>query len=100
MVHGFALDRFGVRANAVCGGLLFTIGMLLLSVSQSASFNAFIPAYTLLGWGGIAVYLSSFQFANLYHNKPLWRAILASLFTSAGILFTLGDFLYDAPRLP
>ena len=96
VVHGFTLDRFGVRANAVSGGLLFTLGMLLLSVSDSASFNAFIPAYTLLGWGGIAVFLASFQFANLYAQPNTWRAIINALFTSAGISFTLVDWAYQA----
>ena len=93
VVHGFTLDRFGVRANAVAGGLLFTTGMLLLSISDSQRFNAFIPAYTLLGWGGIAVFLASFQFANLYSRPDAWRAIINALFTAAGISFTMVDWM-------
>lgn len=96
VVHGFTLDRYGVRANAVFGGLLFTIGMLLLSVSDSQRFNAFIPAYTAIGWGGIAVFLASFQFANLFARPNLWRAIINALFTAAGLSFTLIDWMHQA----
>ena len=96
VVHGLTLDRYGVRSNSVVGGLLFTLGMLLLSVSDSQSFNAFIPAYTFIGWGGIAVFLASFQFANLYAKPNLWRAIINALFTAAGISFTIVDWLYSA----
>ena len=96
VVHGFTLDWYGVRSNAVFGGFLFTIGMLLLSVSSSASFNAFIPAYAMMAWGGVAAFLSSFQFANLYDKPNLWRSIVNALFTAAGLIFTVINWLHEA----
>ena len=96
VVHGFTLDRYGVRPNAVFGGLTFTVGMLLLSVASSSSLNVFVLAYTLLGWGGIAVFLASFQFANLYSRPNLWRAIINALFTAAGLVFAVVELLYRA----
>lgn len=96
VVHGFTIDWYGVRVNAVMGGFLFTIGMLLLSVSTSASFNAFIPALAMMAWGGIAVFLSSFQFANLFDKPNLMRATINALFTAAGLIFTIINWLYEA----
>ena len=96
VVHGITIDAYGVRANAVVGGFLFTIGMLLLSVSDSSNFNAFLPAFTLMGWGGIACFLSSFQFANLFDKPNLMRATINALFTAAGLIFTVVNWLYEA----
>ena len=96
VVHGFTIDWYGVRANGVVGGFLFTIGMLLLSVSDSSSFNAFIPAYLLMAWGGIATFLSSFQFANLFSSPNLMRATINALFTAAGLIFTIVNWMYEA----
>ena len=96
VVHGFTIDWYGVRVNAVAGGFLFTVGMLLLSISQASSFNAFIPAYAMMAWGGIAAFLSSFQFANLFDKPNLMRASINALFTAAGLIFTVINWLSEA----
>ena len=94
VVHGFGIDRYGPRGNAIVGGMTFSIGMILLAVSDSSSLNIFIPAYTMIGWGGIAVFLASFQFANLFSKPNLWRSILNALFTAAGLIFTIIYWMY------
>ncbi|KDO24628.1 hypothetical protein SPRG_10160 [Saprolegnia parasitica CBS 223.65] len=58
---GVILDTIGAPSMTAIGGLCTTLGLALLAVADSRSFDAFVPAYTLLGVGGIATLLTSFR---------------------------------------
>ena len=96
VVHGLTLDAYGPRINAVVGGMLYTVGMALLAVSDSSSLNAFIAAYSLIGWGGIATYLPLFQFAHLFDRPNLARSLVNALFTTSALTFTILDWIMQA----
>lgn len=94
VVHGFTLDHWGVRITGIIGGIVFTLGMA--GLSQFSSLVGLTVSFTAVGWGGIAVFLSSLQFAHLF-DRPNWiRAILNALFTAAGCVFTIVNFMYTA----
>jgi LAT3 family solute carrier family 43 protein 3 len=95
VVYGVTLDYFGVRSNAVSGCLLNMLGWILLAYSDSSSFNAFIPAYSLIAFGGIGTYLAGFQFSNLYSRPTVILSAQSACFGAAGLLFVLFGFLYD-----
>lgn len=105
VVWGFSLDRFGPRTNAVCGAIILSIGYLLFGLSDSEKFDAFIPGYAMIAFGGISVFIShfqvcrllleflsyscAFQFANLFQHTYLASALLSGCFNACGLIFTL-----------
>ncbi|EQC36719.1 hypothetical protein SDRG_06154 [Saprolegnia diclina VS20] len=58
---GVILDTIGAPSMTAIGGLCTTLGFTLLAVADSRVFDVFVPAYTLLGVGGIATLLTSFR---------------------------------------
>lgn len=61
VVYGLTLDRWGPRLNAFSGALIIGIGYLLFGLSDSKTFDAFIPGYALMAFGGIGVFVSNFH---------------------------------------
>lgn len=57
VIHGLLLDRFGVRQTSFYGGVVFSLGLLLLAHADSKTFDHFLVGYALISWSGIAVLL-------------------------------------------
>ena len=95
IVYGFTLDRFGPRANAFSGAMLMAAGFLLLGYSESTSFNAFIPGFSLIAFGGLGTYLPAFQFSTLFSRPNRILALQAALFGLSGLTFTFMKFLSE-----
>ncbi|OQR86688.1 hypothetical protein ACHHYP_10290 [Achlya hypogyna] len=58
---GLVLDRIGPVHMSAAAGTLAVLGFAMLAVSDSATFDAFIEGYCLIGVAGIATLLTSFQ---------------------------------------
>lgn len=95
IAYGFSLDRFGVRSNAISGALLLSLGFVLLGVSESSGFDAFIPGFSLIAWGGLGTYLAAFQFSVLYARPTVIMAMLSALFGASGLIFTFFQYLSE-----
>ena len=94
VINGILVDYVSTWKVAALGAATFTGGMVLLALSQSDGMNMFVIAYILIGWGGVAIFMSSLLFAPLYRKyATLFRAILTATFTCAGIIFTIINFL-------
>jgi MFS family permease len=95
VLFGLTLDKYGPRYNALAGNLCLTLGLFLIAFSSSHSFDAFAAGLGLVGLGGMANFMASFQFANLYSNPVLIRSILSALFSASAVIFTLLGVLYS-----
>jgi hypothetical protein len=97
IVYGFTLDRYGVRMNAFSGALLMALGFVLLAYSESSGgpFDAFIPGFSLVAFGGIGTYLPAFQFSVLFKRPTMILSIQSALFGVAGLTFTFFKYLYE-----
>lgn len=96
IVYGFTLDRYGVRVNAISGALFICVGFILMAFSTTVGdhpFNAFIPGFSFIAFGGLGAYLPAFQFSVLYKRPTLILSIQSALFGAAGLTFTFLKFL-------
>jgi len=95
IVYGFTLDRYGVRVNAFSGAALMCAGFILMAFSESNGFDAFIPGFALIAFGGLGTYLPAFQFAQLFERPTHILSIQSALFGAAGLTFTFLKMLYE-----
>jgi len=79
LINGIIMDKFGPRAANLFGLFLQISGAILFAISCNKQYDAFIPAYILLGFGGSAVEISAFHVSNLF---PKYRGTVISLLTS------------------
>lgn len=93
--YGFTLDRYGVRSNAISGAIMMSAGFFMLAFGDSVKFDAFLPAFALIAWGGLGTYLPAFQFAQLFERPTLILAVQSALFGLSGLLFTFFKYLLE-----
>lgn len=74
---GLFLDSAGPKVTSAFAGLFTVTGMLLLAFADSQHFDVFLPAYTLLGFGGSLTLLSSFpvSFAVVEYQTAILAAV-------------------------
>lgn len=93
MVYGVTLDSFGPRFTTLAGIFLFFIGNIMMALSDYKKLNMFIPAFSLIGAGGIAPFLCHFNFANVFENagksKALYISIINGIFNVSGFNYLL-----------
>eukprot|EP00811_Abedinium_folium_P032569 NODE_5603_length_1753_cov_7.732472.p1 GENE.NODE_5603_length_1753_cov_7.732472~~NODE_5603_length_1753_cov_7.732472.p1 ORF type:complete len:461 (-),score=77.70 NODE_5603_length_1753_cov_7.732472:273-1655(-) len=91
------LANWGPRATAVAGAIMATAGNAIVSMSTGGRIMApntrvvgLVVGYGLIGAGGNGIYLSSFQFANLFPTAKGFRCSCASAsFAAAGWVYML-----------
>eukprot|EP00005_Dracoamoeba_jomungandri_P006455 CAMPEP_0174261660 /NCGR_PEP_ID=MMETSP0439-20130205/11739_1 /TAXON_ID=0 /ORGANISM="Stereomyxa ramosa, Strain Chinc5" /LENGTH=352 /DNA_ID=CAMNT_0015346173 /DNA_START=26 /DNA_END=1081 /DNA_ORIENTATION=- len=82
---GYFMDVFGPRVSMFLGSLLYLTGSILFALSSN-TFDAFIPAFALLGIGGPPIVFSFIHLSNLFPRK-------------AGTIITLLNVALDASSL-
>ncbi|EKX40029.1 hypothetical protein GUITHDRAFT_164760 [Guillardia theta CCMP2712] len=90
IINGSILDNFGPKFSTCLGLLVSGTGFVLLAVSQSNGFDAFAPAFGMIGAGGPGVHLSLFHISTLY--EPRVRGTIKSYFLGA---FVASAFLFS-----
>lgn len=63
---GALLDVIGPRLLCMLGASVYALGCFLLAVSSSRGPNLYILGYSLLSWGGPALFLSFIPLSSLY----------------------------------
>ena len=86
---GICLDTLGPRWTSVFGLALSIVGNLCFAFGNSISRGgiAFFFGFSCIAAGGMGVFLSTFQFANLFQRPALPCSILSAIFNCSGKLF-------------
>lgn len=85
---GFFLDYAGPKVAVVCAAIVEVSGLLLLAFADSQSFDVFLPAYTLLAFGGSMTMMASFpaSFLVMQYQTAILAAI-SCLFDGSSVVF-------------
>lgn len=90
------MDKFGPRALALTGTLLQSLGFVLLGLSSSRTFLAFLPAYAAIGLGGSGVQLSLFHLADLVPSRHgVVTSMISSSFGGGPLVFLAFERLHS-----
>lgn len=76
---GIMVDRWSPRWVGMAGSIIATLGSLLFAFSNSKTFDLFIPAYTLIGVGGVCIFMSLLHLVNIF---PEYRGLITTLYTA------------------
>lgn len=63
---GMLLDLIGPRQLCMLGAAVYALGCYLMAISKSRGPNLYILAYSMLAWGGPAIFLSFIPLSALY----------------------------------
>eukprot|EP00736_Rhodelphis_marinus_P003631 Rmarinus@m.1962 len=97
LLNGYILDKFGPRKCQLFGLILSVIGILLLAVSDSKEFDAFLPGLSLLGLGGPTVQTSAFHLCNLFPSqKALVICLLTGSYQFSFMVFLVFQLMWEA----
>ncbi|TYZ66953.1 hypothetical protein PybrP1_008793 [[Pythium] brassicae (nom. inval.)] len=85
---GFFLDRAGPKLAVAAAALVEVCGLLLLAFADSQDFDVFLPAYTLLAFGGSMTMMASFpaSFLVMQYQTAILAAI-SCLFDGSSVVF-------------
>uniref|UniRef100_K3WGI8 Major facilitator superfamily (MFS) profile domain-containing protein n=1 Tax=Globisporangium ultimum (strain ATCC 200006 / CBS 805.95 / DAOM BR144) TaxID=431595 RepID=K3WGI8_GLOUD len=85
---GFFLDYAGPKIVITAAAVIEVSGLVLLAMADSQSFDVFLPAYTLLAFGGSMTMMSSFpaSFLILQYQTAILAAI-SCLFDGSSVVF-------------
>lgn len=85
---GFFLDYAGPKIAVVVAAAIEVSGLLLLAFADSQSFDVFLPAYTLLAFGGSMTMMASFpaSFLVMQYQTAILAAI-SCLFDGSSVVF-------------
>jgi LAT3 family solute carrier family 43 protein 3 len=93
---GFVLDALGPKLTSMFFSLLLGLGLTLFGISNDTTFQAFIPAYILIGVGGPPLLLSSLHLSNLFINyASLIKSLFVALFGASAIVFFILGYLFE-----
>lgn len=94
---GFFLDRAGPKLAVAAAALVEVCGLLLLAFADSQDFDVFLPAYTLLAFGGSMTMMASFpaSFLVLQYQTAILAAI-SCLFDGSSVVFLVLLSLKDS----
>ena len=94
---GYMLDRFGTWVFRSMLSLMYTLGIVLLTVSSASLSVLLYPAIVLLGVSGLGLMLSNFQLANFAQSyRGLVITLLNGLRGSSVLVFLLVKKGYDS----
>ncbi|GAB9468411.1 hypothetical protein Gpo141_00005727 [Globisporangium polare] len=85
---GFFLDYAGPKIAVACAAVIEVSGLLLLAFADSQDFDVFLPAYTLLAFGGSMTMMASFpaSFLMMQYQTAILAAI-SCLFDGSSVVF-------------
>ncbi|XP_078284203.1 equilibrative nucleobase transporter 1-like [Rhinoraja longicauda] len=69
IANGFLLDYCGTMATRLLAIFLYTMGNLMIAFSTNASSALLFPAISLLGVGGLLLFITNVQVGNLFGSK-------------------------------
>lgn len=94
---GVFLDACGPRKTSALGGLLLTIGALLMAYGNRESCVQIGAGYFLIGFAGPFVQTPCFQFTELFlSHKGTATSVLVICFELSTGVFVIFDFLHGA----
>lgn len=101
LLLGLVLDHYGPRVCSLLSISLVTVGCFLFSVSDFNDLRLFIPATSLIAFGGPGVQTAIIHLSNLF---PLWKATATACITGcfqlSFVVFLIFDFLWENYQIP
>ena len=95
LLLGAVLDSYGPRVCSVISMLFISIGCFLFSVSNVPNFPMFIPALSMIAFGGPGVQSAIVHLCNLFPaSKGTATAFITGSFQLSFIIFLLFDQLW------
>lgn len=93
LVAGPALDKFGPRSLNVSAAVLVTLGLVLLAVADSGTFDSLPAACACIGLGGASMHLTFFHTAGLFPRPPAVQVCFVSALVVGGFVWPALDGL-------
>jgi hypothetical protein len=90
LLFGMVLDRWGPRVTSAVGAALVMAGVFLFAACDSRTFDAYAPAFFLLGVGSPGPHLASMHVSNLFPSRA--RSVLtlySANYSLSGIVFVV-----------
>ncbi|CAH0475791.1 unnamed protein product [Peronospora belbahrii] len=85
---GILLDRLGPRVTITVAAIIEVSGLTMLALSDSKTFDMFVPAYVLIAFGGCITMMSSYpaSFVIMHYQTAILAAI-SCLFDGSSVVF-------------
>ncbi|KAG6976764.1 hypothetical protein JG688_00001033 [Phytophthora aleatoria] len=85
---GMFLDRAGPRVTIAVAAIIEVLGLSMLAIADSQTFDVFVPAYVLIAFGGCITMMSSFpaSFLIMRYQTAILAAI-SCLFDGSSVMF-------------
>jgi LAT3 family solute carrier family 43 protein 3 len=96
LVVGPIVDILGPRTLGFISSITGLIAMILLALSNSKTFDAFIPGYTIMGLSGVLCIMATMSVANLfpYRMRTFLQALFMASQDTASLVFFIMQKLY------
>jgi MFS family permease len=88
LLFGIVLDRYGPRVSSMLGHAMLLLGSLLFALSTDR-FQAFLPAYLLLGLSGTPIQLAVLHICNEFENASTAMSVYAGTFAASSLVFVV-----------
>nr|XP_039273476.1 solute carrier family 43 member 3-like [Styela clava] len=96
LINGYIYDKFGTWVSRVISITLFTIGCLLMIVSNVESSWLLFPAMTCFAIGGILMLMTNLQIGNLFGRfRSSVITMMSGALDSSSFVFLMYKMLYD-----
>ena len=89
LVFGIVLDHYGPRLCCVLGHIMLLLGLLLMAFSKTGTFEAFLPAYLLMGLAGSPVQLAVLHVCNEFEQASSAMSIFAGTYAASALVFVV-----------
>ena len=100
LLLGFVLDYYGPRVCSLVSIALVGLGFLLFGISEKDGWQLFIPAISLIAFGGPGTQTSIIHLSNLF---PTWKATATACITGSFqlsfVVFLVFDYLWTHYQL-
>ena len=93
VLFGLLLDVMGPRLTAACGLAISTVGNLLMAFAPWEAHWMFLPAFILLGLGGMGPFVASHYVVNFWRTKHMILGVVLSCFDSAGFVYIILQYV-------
>lgn len=100
LLFGVTLDRFGPRTTAIIASILFGLGLILCSDSES--YSNLLVGFGLLGFAGPGIQMPTLHLANLFSaggSGAIYMSSQAAAFDGGTIVFALVRLLHQSSGL-
>lgn len=101
LLLGFVLDHYGPRVCSLLSIFLVALGCFLFSISDASNLRLFIPATSLIAFGGPGVQTAIIHLSNLF---PLWKATATACITGcfqlSFVIFLIFDYVWENYQVP